>query len=91
MNVCFYDSPPHASDLIKTDSAPFLHHSYLFCWSGLFMWMVLYMLVDHAFDFSTWPPVKVNTRFFLVHAIDGLGGGYCRNTRILGTWLRKDS
>ena len=33
-------APPHASDSFKTDSAPFLPHSYFFCWSDLFMWML---------------------------------------------------
>ena len=31
--------------------------------------------------FSIWPPVAVNILYFLMHAIDGLGGGgYRRNT-----------
>ena len=38
------------------------------------------MQVYHAFVFSTWPPVEVNIVYFLVHIIDGLGGGYRRNT-----------
>ena len=39
---CFYDSsPPHVSDGFKTDFAPFLPFSYCFCWSDLFMWIVL--------------------------------------------------
>ena len=32
------------------------------------------------FFFSIWPPVAVNIHHFLVYAIDGLGGGYRRNT-----------
>ena len=39
------------------------------------------MQVYHAFIFSIWPPVAVNIVYFLVHVIDGLGGGGCRNIR----------
>ena len=38
------------------------------------------MRVYHTFSFSIWPPVAVNILYFLVHAIDDLGGGYRRNT-----------
>ena len=38
------------------------------------------MQVYHAFSFSIWPPVAANVLYCLVHAIDGLGGGYRRNT-----------
>ena len=41
------------------------------------------MQVYHAFCFSIWPPVVVNIRYFLFHAIDGLGGGYRRNTSLV--------
>ena len=40
-NECFTIAPPYASDGFKTDSALFLPHSHLFCWSDLFMWMLL--------------------------------------------------
>ena len=32
------------------------------------------------FSFSVWPPATVNILNFLLHAMDGLGGGYRRNT-----------
>ena len=41
------------------------------------------MQVYRAYFFSIWPPVAVNIHYFLFHAIDGLGGGYRRNTRLL--------
>ena len=34
-------APPHASDGFKTDSTPFLPHSFCCCWSDLFMWIAL--------------------------------------------------
>ena len=38
----FYDSPPPMpAKVSKTDFAPFFPHSYFFCWSDLFMWMLL--------------------------------------------------
>ena len=40
------------------------------------------MQVYNAFVLSIWPLEAVNILYFLVHAIDGLGGGYRRNTHI---------
>ena len=38
--------------------------------------------LSRLFVFSIWRPVALNTLYCLVHAIDGLGGGYRRNTHV---------
>ena len=37
--------------------------------------------------FSIWPPAAVNILYFLVHPIDGLGGGYRRNTFLVSNLI----
>ena len=39
--------------------------------------------------FSIWPPVAVNILYFLVHAIDGLGGGGGIVESLYGKWAIK--
>ena len=39
--------------------------------------------LSRSFFLSIWPPVSVNILYFLVYAIDGLGGRYRRNTQML--------
>ena len=50
------------------------------------------MQVYQAFHFSIWPSVAVNILYFLVHVIDGFGGGYRRNSVLVIaiTLLRTD-
>ena len=67
----------HASDGFETDSAPFIPHSYFVCWSDLFMPCGCYCKCKYItlLVFNLAPYKAVHILYFLVHAIDGMGGG----------------
>ena len=72
-------APPHATDGFKTDSAPFLPHSFFLLVRPVHEDVIVHTSLSRL-CFLIWPPVAVNILYFLVHAIHGLGGGYRRNT-----------
>ena len=78
---CFYDSPPPMPAMVSKPIARHFSPTLFFfagptCSCGSYC---KFKAITHFF-FSVWPPVTVNIINFLLHAIDGLGGGYRRNT-----------
>ena len=63
-------------------SAPFLPHFLFSLIRPINVDAIVNASLTRIF-FSILPPVAANILYFLVHAIDGLGGGYRRNTSIL--------
>ena len=77
---CFYDSPPMPATVSKSITRL---SSLIFFFAGPTSLCGRYCKcksITHFF-FSIWPPVAVNFLYFLAHVIDGLGGGYRRNTQ----------
>ena len=76
---CFYDDtpPPHASDGFKTDSAPFLPHSFYFLLTRpVHVDVIINTSLSRVFC-SIWPPIAVNILYFQVYTIGGRRNNFC--------------
>ena len=74
-------APPYANDGFEIDSAPFLPKFLCFLLVRPVHMDVIVNASLSCIFFSIWPPVAVHTNYFMFLVIDGLGGGYLRNTR----------